>query len=486
MPFYPPPATSPTFGHLLRSFALGGPDEGLLTEEDVLQAAKRHQVSFANQPGAIWTPVLTLWAFLWQSASAAKTCTSAVARALAWRLGLGQEPCSVNTGAYCKARAKLPEPFLRDLTTTLAGRLEGLAPADGRWRGRAVKVIDGTVCTAADTDENQKVYPQRDNLPGGVGFPLVRLVVLFGLATAACLDAVFGAYSGKGSGETTLARLLLTQLCPRDVLLGDRLFASYWLIAQVLAQQADAVFRLHANRKRDGNSLSSRLERSLGPRDNLVVWTRPTKRPAWMDEATYASMPPELRVRIVWQRVEVPGFRVREVEVVTTLLDAEAYPAAEVVSLYRRRWWVELNLRSLKTGMKMEHLWCKTPDMVRKEVWGCLLAYNLVRAAQARAAWARQEQPERLSFAQTRGLLEEMRGLLIWCEGEHRAGVVRALWQAIGSCRLVERPDRVEPRAVKRGPKPYPRLRQTRAKARERLRSAPCQGTEQWHGQEGK
>src|SRR5205823_4200909 len=130
-------------------------------------------------------------------------------------------------------------------------------------------------------------------------------------------------------------------------------------------------------------------------------------------------------------------------------------------------------LRSLKTGMKMEHLWCKTPAMVRKEVWGCLLAYNLVRAAQARGAWACEEQPERVSFAQTRGLLEEMRGLLGWGEGEFRAGVVRALWQAIGSCRLVDRPDRVEPRAIKRGPKPFPRLRQTREKARQRLLEAP-------------
>src|SRR5258707_1279710 len=126
--FYPPAATSATFGHLLGSFALGGPDDTLLTEEDIQQACERHQVSFANQPGAIWTPALTLWAFLWQGAAAAKTCSAAVARALAWRLGLGQQPCSVNTGAYCKARAKLPEPFLRDLCTTLGARLEGLTP----------------------------------------------------------------------------------------------------------------------------------------------------------------------------------------------------------------------------------------------------------------------------------------------------------------------------------------------------------------------
>jgi hypothetical protein len=475
VPFYPPPATSPTFSHLLRSFAQGGPDDTLLTDEDIQAACQRHGVHFAQQPGAIWAPALTLWTFLWQCASAAKDCASAVARALVWRLGQGQPPCSVNTGAYCKARAKLPEGFLKDLCDTLGRRLEDQAPQHWRWRRRAVKVIDGSVCTAADTQDNQEVYPQRDNLPGGVGFPLLRLVVLFGLATAACLDVAFGAYAGKGAGETTLARLLLPLLAPKDVLLGDRLFATYWIIADVLGRGADCVFRLHAHRSRAGGSRSSRLERRLGQRDNLVVWQRP-KRPDWMDQASYAAVPKQLRVRIVWQRLEVPGFRTQEIEIVTTLLDAFEYPAQEVVTLYRRRWEAELNVRSLKTVMKMEHLWCKTPAMVRKEMHGHLLAYNLVRAAMARGAVAAGERPERLSFARTRGLLAEMRGLLVWSEGEFRAGVVRSLEQAVGNCRLVDRPDRVEPRAVKRGPKPYPRLRETRERARQRLLEAAAAG----------
>jgi len=475
VPFYPPPATSPTFAHLLRSFAQGGPDDTLLTEQDIQAACQRHAVHFAQQPAAIWTPVLTLWTFLWQYASAAKDCATAVARALVWRLGQGQDPCSVNTGAYCKARAKLPEAFLKDLCDTLGRRLEDQAKQHWRWRGRAVKVIDGSVCTAADTDENQAVYPQRNNLPGGVGFPLLRLVVLFGLATAACLDVAFGAYAGKGAGETTLARLLLPLLAPKDVLLGDRLFATYWIIAGVLDRGADGVFRLHAHRSRAGASRSSRLERRLGQRDNLVVWQRP-KRPDWMDQASYDATPKELRVRIVWQRLEVPGFRTQEIEIVTTLLDPKEYPASELVALYRRRWEAELNVRALKTVMKMEHLWCKTPEMVRKEVLGHLLAYNLVGAAVARGAVAAGERPERLSFARTRGLLAEMRGLLVWSAGEFRAGVVRALEQAVGSCRLVDRPDRVEPRALKRGPKPFPRLRETRERARQRLLEAAAAG----------
>lgn len=485
MPFYPPAATPPTFGHLLRSFAQGGPDDTLLTDQDIQQACQRHHVRFAEQADAIWTPALTLWTFLWQCVCSAKDCASAVARALVWRLGQGQDPCSVNTGAYCKARAKLPEHFLKDLCTTLGQRLEGQAADPWRWRGRAVKVIDGSVCTAADSEENQKVYPQRDHLPGGVGFPLVRLVVLFGLATAACLDVAFGAYSGKGAGETTLARLLLGLLARQDVLLGDRLFGTYWIIADVLGRDADGVFRLHAHRSRTGSGTASRLERKLGEADNLVVWRKP-KRPEWMDQASYDAVPAELRVRIVWRRLEVPGFRTQEVEIVTTLLDAEEYPACEMVTLYRRRWQAELNVRSLKTVMEMEHLWCKIPEMVRKEVYAHLLGYNLVRAALARGAVAVGERPERLSFARTRGLLLEMGGLLLWSAGEFRAGVVRTWEQAIGSCRLAERRDRVEPRAGKRGPKAYPRLRQTREEARRRLLAFAGSGDEPWHGQEGK
>jgi putative transposase len=477
VPFYPPDApTAPAFAHLLRSFAQADtpPTFDLLDQDDIQQACHRHGVHFGSGPDEVWSPALTLWTFLWQVVGSAKTCTAACARALTWRLALGLPPCSTNTGAYCKARHKLPEPLLRQLTLDLADRLEDYLPRRWLWRGRHVRIVDGTVCTAADTPANQQVFPQRDRVPPGAGFPLVRLVVLFSLATACCTNAAIGPYQGKGAGETTLARGLLDRLLPGEVLLGDRLFATYWLIAWVLARQADAVFRLHAHRGRDGNSRSSRLVQVLGVQDNLVVWQRP-RRPEWLDEATYAQMPQQLRLRIVWRHVAVPGFRTEEVALVTTLTDAGEYAAEELVGLYRQRWAAELDLRSLKQTMKMEHLVCKSPDMVRKEVWAHLLGYNLIRATQAQAAQQQGALPRRLSFAAAKQTLEQMRELLTWAEGTCRAAVVRALWVALSEHEVAERPDRVEPRRIKRGPKQYPRLRESRTRARQRLLEATTQ-----------
>jgi putative transposase len=464
VPFYPQQPAKPTFDHLLRSFAI----DGLLDPDYLRRICDRHGASFGQGDADVWDPVLTLWAFLWQVVSASKTCACAVARALAWRLALGLAPCSANTGAYCKARLELPVGLLESFAMDLGARLEALAPEAWLWRGRRVRLIDGTTVTAPDTPANQAEFPQRDHLPAPAGFPLVRVVALFGLATGACTAARFGPYLGKGAGETTLARRLLGQIEPGEVVLGDRIFATYWVLAQVRAGGADGVFRLHAHRTREGGTRASRLERSLGERDNLLLWRKP-KRPEWMDEEAFAAVPPELQVRVIWRRIEVPGFRTQEVTLVTTLTQPEQYPAAELLSLYRRRWQAELDLRSLKQTMKMEHPSCQTPDMLRKELWAHLLGYNLTRAAQAQAGLDQELLPWRLSFAGARDLVSEMREQLTWSAEGHRAALLLALWVALGQRKIVDRPDRVEPRRVKRGPKAYPRLRQPRAQARQRL-----------------
>ena len=464
MPFYPDQPSKPTFVHLFRSFAV----DDLLDPADLQRTCDRLGVRFGQGADDIWTPVLTLWAFLWQVVSSSKSCAAAVARALSWRLALGLPVCSANTGAYCKARLKLPVALFEHLGGTLGARLEQQAAEHWLWQGRRVKVLDGTTVTAPDTEANQCEFPQRDHLPPGGGFPLVRLVVLFGLASAACLDARLGPYLGKGSGETTLARPLLQQLQPGEVLLADRIFATYWILAGVLATGADAVLRLHAHRQRDGGTRASRLERRLGEQDNLIVWLKP-RRPEWMDEQTYSTMPQQLQLRIVWRRIEVPGFRTQEVTLVTTLRDESEYPAEQLLLLYRRRWEAELHLRSLKQTMKMEHLSCKSAEMLRKEVWAHLLGYNLTRQAQVQAALDQGRLPWHLSFAGTRDLLREMREQLTWSEQGHRAEVLRALWVAVGQRKIVERPNRVEPRRVRRGPKAYPRLRQPRQQARQQL-----------------
>jgi putative transposase len=465
MPFYFPRPTRPTFVHLARSFG-GGDAPGLdvLTDAHLRQACDDLAVDFAPGDECVWTPALTLWALLHQAVSASKSCVAAVARAGALRVALGLPDCSSNTGAYCKARAKLPEALLPRLARDAGSRLDGLAPAHWLWQGRRVRVIDGTTVTAADTPANQRAYPQRDHLPGGVGFPLVRWVALFGLATGACLDAAAGPYAGKGAGETTLARGLLANLRAGDVLLGDRLFATYWLIAWTLSRGADGLFRLHAHRDREGRRGAGRLEGRQGPGDNLLVWVRP-QRPAWMDRETYDSMPAELRVRVAWYRVATPGFRVREVTLVTTMLDAGRHPVEGLATLYGRRWDVELNVRALKQTMRMEHLTSKTPEMLRKELWAHLLGYNLIRSVQARAALEHGKTPDRLSFAAAMQQLEARRDLLMSTQGEDRRAVLRGLWRAVARRTVGNRPGRVEPRQVKRGPKAYTKLRMPRRRA---------------------
>ncbi len=465
MSFSLPPPTAATFTHLVHSLAA----EEVLSENHLREVCADLKIDFASGEGCVWGVILTLMTFLHQVASAAKSCVSAVATASVMRIALGLCDCSSNTGGYCKARLKLPETLFSRLTREVAVRLDQLSPAEWLWRGRHVHVIDGTTSTAPDTVDNQKVYPQRDNLPGGVGFPLVRWVGLFSLATAACRDAQIGPYSGKGTGETTLARMVIErQVNPDNVVLGDRLFATYWMIAGVRVREADGLFRLHAHRDREGSKGASRLERRQGLSDNVLVWTKP-KRPEWMTQEIYDSIPNELRVRVIWYRIEVPGFRVREITLVTTMLGAKEYPLEELVALYRRRWSVELNIRTIKQTMKMEHLTSKTPEMLRKELWAHLLSYNLIRSVQSRAAREHGTRPDRLSFAATREHLEKKRLLLMLAEGNDRQVVLKSLWVSICGQKVGDRPNLIEPRQVKRDPKRFPKLRVSRRQAIETL-----------------
>jgi hypothetical protein len=471
VPFYPSEPAQPTFADLLRSFAQGdGSDPGdLLSPDDFDRVCDQFGVHFATAPDDVWTPLLTVWTFLWQVLSPAKSCVAAVGRALAWRLALGLPACSANTGAYCKARQKLSEALLRQLACDSADRLEDQVPPARRFHDHRVHLLDGTLVSAADTAANQAEYPRRAACKGGVGFALVRCVALLSLATGACRGAVFGRYQGKRSGETSLARQLLDRLGRGDLVVADRLFGTWWLLADLQARAAAGVFRLHAHRRKGGASQSSRLERTLGEGDQIVVWQRPA-RPAWMDKDTYRELPRELRVRLCWRRLEVPGFRTSELVMATTLLDAHEYPVEELVELYRQRWHAELDLRNLKTTLKMEHLVCKTPDMLRQELWAHLLGYNLIRAVQAQAARHTGRLPRAVSFAGTLQTLCGLRELLTWMEeGPSRLEALAVLWTAIGAQRVGDRPNRVEPRRLKRGPKPYRRLRQPRRQAQQEL-----------------
>lgn len=462
MSFYADKLPPPTFRSVLRTFAQDPdlPLADLLPEEQIQRACQEEGVCFAQASHHVWTPALTLWAFLSQCLSDSKCCVAAVARALVLRVSLGLPPCAGATGAYCKARAKLPVPFLRRLATQLGDELERQAPAEWRWKGRRVLLGDGTTVSGPDTPKNQAAYPQPKTQKPGLGFPLIRLVVLLGFATAALVDAALGPWSGKEKGEMALLRQLLGRIQAGDVLVADRAFCSYWLMADLQKRGADGAFRLHQSRHYDFSQ-----GQPLGHDDHVVVWVRPA-RPDWMDKETYRAVPKTLSIREVRFRVDRRGFRSRVIIVATTLLDPDQYSKDDLAELYHHRWRVELDIRDIKQTLKMDVLRGKTPEMLQREIWTHLLAYNLIRQVMAQAARQKGLSPRQISFAGAKQTLDAFRVVLQSSEGEIWRCLVKALRMAVAGHRVGRREGRCEPRQVKRRPKVYGMMTKPRVEAR--------------------
>jgi putative transposase len=429
----------------------------LLSEESILEAFGDARWLWQAW---VYTPAVTVWVFLSQCLSMDHSCREAVARLIAWRVACGRRPCSADTGAYCWARDDLPEAACRQLARQTGTALESEAPAEWLWRGRRVRVIDGSTITMPDTAANQAEYPQLATQQPGCGFPIARIVVVFSLAVGTVLEAAIGKYEGKQTGENSMFRRLYGCLADGDVLLADRYFSGWFDIALPQQRGVDVVVRKHQLRVTDFRSGPR-----LGKDDHLVHWHKPP-RPKWMSSETYAALPETLTLREVRVRVSQKGFRTRQVIVVTTLLDAEQSPADEIGELYRRRWQAELHLRSIKTVLQMDHLRCKTPHRVRNEFFMHLLGYNLIRRVMALAALESGACPWQVSF---KGTLQTLNNFLptlgsgasldAWCH---------ALLVAIATHAVDDRPDRYEPRLLKRRPKKYKHLREPRANYKRR------------------
>jgi putative transposase len=458
-----------SFQHFLRSFLQddGAGFREVLTEEQIERIARLQNLSFGAGERDIYTVSLTLWAFVSQAVSESKSCLAAVARVLAWLTKLGRPVCDAGTGAYCKARAKLTELFLWLLTCDVGRKLEDQAPDAWRWHGKRVVLVDGSTLSMPDTPANQQAYPQSRSQRPGVGFPILRWVALLGLATGVVLESAFGPYRGKETGETALFRTLLSALLRGDVVLADRFYCSYWMVALLQAQGVDVVFRKHQKRHTD-----FRCGRRLGRNDHIVAWTKP-RRPQWMDQATYDSLPETLDLREVRTTIATPGCRVKELVVVTTLRNHEAQSKEDILDLYHERWHAEIDLRSIKTQMKMDILRCKTPEMVRKEIWAHLLAYNLVRKVMAQAADEHNLTPRQISFAGAMQTLNEFRTSLLHASAAELPEMTSRILAAIARHRVGNRPGRSEPRKIKRRPKGYSRMLASRAEERAKLTSGP-------------
>jgi putative transposase len=464
MSFYPPSSACRSFEAALAPFLQddGLPFADVLPAEQVRQACHDEGVHFGASAASVYNPAVVLGAFLSQVLGPDHSCRAAALRVLVLSLTLARGPCSSDTGMYCRARAKLPAALLRRLTFDVADQLEQAVPQPWLWKGRHVHLVDGTTVTLPDTPENQAAYPQPPTQQPGLGFPMIRLVVLLSLATAALGGMAFGRYEGKETGETALLRTLLERLQPGSVLLADRYYCSYFMVALLLAAGVDVVMRQH-----QGRDVDFRRGRRLGRDDHTVVWRRP-ERPGWMDRETYERMPKALTVREVRTHVATPGFRVDELVVITTLLDADAYSAGEVTDLYHERWHVELDIRSIKAALHMDALRCLTPFMVEKELWVTLLGYNLVRKVSCQAALTAGKHPRQISFTATLQAVRAGWETLTHASGNRRL-VGQALLAALGKEGVGDRPDRCEPRAVKRRPKKQALLTVPRAVARAEL-----------------
>lgn len=440
----------------------------VLTEEEINATFVAENACFGEDDDDVYTPSLTLWGWLAQAMHAEKcrSCVAAVARIAALCVALGRKPPSPDTGAYCRARAKLPESVLQRLVYTVGDGLESRVPADWLWLGRHVKIGDGTTLLAPDTPENQAEWPQTRAQKPGLGFPILRMVVLLSLATGALCGMAVGPHKGKETGEPALLRELLDRFQSGDVFLGDCAYCSYFLLALLLAGGMDVVTRQHQCRRTD-----FRRGQRLRAGDHVVAWVRPT-RPEWMDEETYVTIPKTLTVRELNVHVDVPGFRVCKLVVVTTLTDAERYPAEEVANLFRLRWHAELDLRNIKTSLRLDDLRGKSPEMIRREIWIHWLAYNLIRKVMAQAALTQEKLPRELSFASGLAAVMGAWALATVADAPTLSLHAKVQHHGIAWSTVGHRPNRVEPRAIKRRPKPHKLLNRPRAEARAKLLAA--------------
>jgi putative transposase len=433
----------------------------VLSEQDIQVAFDAAGVRFAQEEGDVYTPSVTLWAFLSQAVFKAehRSCVAAVARVAVLMVALNRR-VSDDTGAYCRARAKLPEVVMERLTLQLADNCEETVPSDWLWHKRHIHLVDGTTLSAPDTPANQAAWPQPNTQEQGLGFPLIRMVVLMSLATAMMTGMALGPCVGKETGETALFRSLLKNMSRGDIFVADRYMCSYFMIALARERGVDAVVRQHQQRITD-----FRRGQSLGHEDHLARWRRP-ERPTWMDVETYEQMPEFLDVRELRVHVHQPGFRTEALIVVTTLTDHQTYSSQEIASLYHKRWLVELDIRAIKISLGIDVLRCRSPHMVRKEIWSCLLAYNLIRKTILEAAYVADVSPRELSFtAAMQAIGAGWTAVLLLDEAGQTRLVDLYLHNLVGY-QVGHRPNRIEPRAVKRRPKPHRLLTKPRDAAR--------------------
>lgn len=464
------PSGSNSFQKVVDAFLAqpGLPFANVLTAERIERVFVKHGNLFGA--GAIYSTAVMVWSFLGQVLRDGKeaSCQSAVARIVTYCDQQELATPTADTGDYCKARAKLSAAALRDLAREVAAEVEQQADAGWLWKGLHAKLVDGFTFTMPDTEKNQAEYPSPKTQQKGVGLPIARAAVILSLATACALDLAVGPYSGKETGETALLRQLLGSFVSGDVAVMDRFYCSFMMIALLLGRNVQVCARMHQRRHVD-----FRRGRRLGEYDHLIVWTKP-ERPTWMGQATYDAIPDTLEMREIRYHVVQPGYRSQTITIATTLTNAETYSKEAIAQLYGFRWNSELDIRSIKQSLNLCHVRCKSPDMVRKELWMTLLGYNLIRTTVAAAALLHDKQPRHISFT---GACQYVLSwwMLASCQAiaaDRLESHCRQLLSQIAECEVANRPGRLEPRVLKRRRHGYKLMQEPRSVLRAKLRNA--------------
>jgi len=425
------------FGALLPSWLLVQADEGPNSREQIYSVRR------------------TFFGFLYQVLNPHCPCRQVVRQIQSLFALISSRKISDDTGAYCLARARLPLDILSRLRCAVAAQAGNAAEL---WNSLRVKVIDGTAVSMPDTPKNQRAYPQSAEQKPGCGFPFMKIVGIFSLSTGVLLDYARG---NKHQHELSLLHRLLDTFKAGDLALADRGFSCYTLLALLQRKNVPALMRLHHARSAD-----LRRGKRLGKNDRLILWRKPKN---WerrnIPMSRWKCIAAELPVRVLRYSLRRPGFRTRSVTLVTTLLDPERYPAEQLALLYARRWQIELWFRDLKTSMGMDVLRCQSPNMIHKELEMFFIAYNLIRCLMLQASRNYKADIQRLSFKGTVDSTRQFAAALAQARSpKKQKQLIADLLRIIAADLVPERPNRREPRAVKRRPNPCAYLTKPRHK----------------------
>ena len=413
----------------------------------------RRQRSFGHLP--------TFWAWLSQILHANRSCQHALSMLQSWYESHQLPIPACDTSSYCKARQRMELPFLQAIHERITSHLSQQSTIAHQWNGFNLYALDASSVHLLDTPQNQSVFPQPSSQSPGCGTPVMGICGLVNLSHGGWQTCVTAPHTHH---ESQTAKPLLKQLKNNDLLLGDRAFCTYEILALARRQGAHILMRLNGKRQQ---YLDWREGRKLNSYERIVTWKRPFRSALpHLGQEEWEQLPEHMEVRLIKLSFENRYGQKDDLVVATTLLDHEKHDGIELADLYARRWEIEVKLRDLKTTLKMETFAVKSPEMAVKTLWMSLIAYNLIRSLMLRASKeCEKTQPWELSFSAAVNITTTHHHSFIQCAGKPLAKqrAKQSVLLLILQSKLLIRPYRSEPRAIKKRPKAYPLLTKHRS-----------------------